>query len=114
MIAEHAQWPPPAGGVSTEAGIAMWDDMEKTGRVKVASHLSDWLEERRMYHRKDGKIVKIKDDLMSATRMLFMMRRYAQAVGLGGTAAPRQPATLARDVHFDVFNPGDTMDVFAQ
>jgi len=111
MLPEHAQWA--EGGVSTEAGIAMWDEMEKTGRVKVASHLSDWLEERRMYHRKDGKIVKIKDDLMSATRMLFMSRRFARAVGLGGTAAPRQPSMLARGVDFDVFNPGDSMDVFA-
>ncbi len=32
-----------------------------------------------MYHRKDGKIVKLMDDLMSATRYAVMMERYASA-----------------------------------
>ena len=30
-----------------------------------------------MYHRKDGLIVKMRDDLMSATRYAMMMRRFA-------------------------------------
>ena len=30
-----------------------------------------------MYHRKDGLIVKERDDLMSATRYAMMMRRHA-------------------------------------
>jgi hypothetical protein len=51
----------------------------QTGRFKVAASLSDWWEEFRMYHRKDGKIVKERDDLMSATRYAVMMIRYAMA-----------------------------------
>jgi hypothetical protein len=47
-----------------------------TGRFKVASHLKDWFEEYRNYHRKDGLIVKVRDDIMSATRVGFMMRRF--------------------------------------
>ena len=81
MLPEHATWPD--GGVSTDAGIAEWDERERTGRLKVAAQLSDWFEERRMYHRKDGKIMKIKDDLMSATRIGLMMKRFARQVPLG-------------------------------
>ncbi len=100
MLHEFAQWE--SGGVSTDAGITEWDEREKTGRLKVAAHLVDWLEERRFYHRKDGKIVKIKDDLMSATRVGLMMKRFAKNVTLGfGASNRRGLVTVARDVHFD-------------
>lgn len=101
MLPEHATWPD--GGVSTEAGIAEWDEREKTGRLKVAAHLSDWLEERRFYHRKDGKIVKIKDDLLSGTRIGLMMKRFARNVTLGSPAPRRMGASIAQGVDFDVF-----------
>lgn len=65
------------GGDSTEAGITMMFDRMQTGRLKVAKHLEDWFSEFRLYHRKDGLIVKANDDLMSATRMMLMMLRYA-------------------------------------
>ena len=41
------------------------------------SNLSDWFEEFRMYHRKDYKVVPIRDDLMSATRYAFQSQRFA-------------------------------------
>jgi phage terminase large subunit-like protein len=85
MLHEFARWED--GGVSTDAGITEWDIRERTGRLKVAAHLGDWLEERRFYHRKEGKIVKIKDDLMSATRVALMMKRFAKPVPLGGAVA---------------------------
>jgi hypothetical protein len=50
------------------------------GRFKVFKHLNDWFEEFRLYHRKDGKVVKEMDDLMSATRYAVMMLRYARSV----------------------------------
>ena len=43
-------------------------------------HLSDWFEEFRLYHRKDGKVVKEGDDLMCATRYALMMLRHAQTI----------------------------------
>jgi hypothetical protein len=49
----------------------------QTGRFKVASHLSDWWEEFRLYHRKDGLIQDINDDLLSATRYGVMSIRHA-------------------------------------
>jgi phage terminase large subunit-like protein len=87
MQHEHTAWED--GSMSTEAGLMEWDEREKTGRLKVAAHLSEWFEERRFYHRKDGKIVKIKDDLMSATRMILMGKRFARPVPLGGVARSR-------------------------
>lgn len=57
--------------------MLMLERME-TGRIKVAKHLNDWWEEFRLYHRKDGKVVKERDDLMSATRYGMMMLRAAE------------------------------------
>lgn len=65
------------GGNSVELGITDLIERMQTGRFKVFSHLKDWFEEFRLYHRKDGKIVKLRDDLMSATRYASMMKRFA-------------------------------------
>lgn len=101
MLPHHATWPD--GGVSTEAGILEMDERMRSGRFKVAAHLSDWFEEYRFYHRKDGMIVKIKDDLMSATRIGVMQKRSAKAVGLGGHVGLMATATTATGTDFDVF-----------
>jgi phage terminase large subunit-like protein len=101
MLPAHATWPD--GSVSTEAGILEMDEREKSGRLKYAAHLSDLLEERRFYHRKDGQIVKMKDDIMSALRTAIMMKRFARAVGLGGMAAQRPTGIVATGTDFDVF-----------
>lgn len=66
------------GSIGFEAGLQMMIGRMKTGRLKVAAHLSDWWEEFRMYHRKDGLVVKERDDLMSATRIGLMALRYAE------------------------------------
>jgi phage terminase large subunit-like protein len=83
MLKDKATHPPAknepegAGGNSVEAGIIEMLDRMQTGRLKVFKHLNDWFEEFRMYHRKDGKIVKLDDDLLSATRYANMMKRFA-------------------------------------
>lgn len=66
------------GSNSVEAGLMMMLDRMQTERMKVASHLVEWFEEYRLYHRKDGKVVKERDDLMSATRYALMMLRFAK------------------------------------
>lgn len=104
MLPGHATWPD--GSISTEAGILEMDDREKSGRLKIAAHLSDYLEERRFYHRKDGQIVKLKDDIMSAARTGIMMKRAARAVLLGAGVAPRYADgsdRIAAGTDFDVF-----------
>jgi len=65
------------GGNGVEAGIAEMIDRMQTGRWKVFDHLEDWFTEFRLYHRKDGLIVKLNDDRISASRYAMMMRRWA-------------------------------------
>ena len=65
------------GGNGLEAGVTEMFDRMQTGRLKVFSHLTEWIEEFRLYHRKNGLIVKESDDLLSATRYAMMMRRFA-------------------------------------
>lgn len=83
MLEDKATHPPAegepegSGGNGVEAGVLDLLDRMQTGRFKVFSHLNDWFEEFRMYHREDGKIVKLDDDLMSATRYANMMKRFA-------------------------------------
>ena len=64
-------------GVGVEAGIFEMLDWMQTGRFKVFRHLNEWWEEFRLYHRDEGEIVAERDDLMSATRYAFVMRRKA-------------------------------------
>jgi phage terminase large subunit-like protein len=66
----------PDGGNGVEAGLQDMLQRMQLKKFNVFSHLSDWFEEFRMYHRKDGKVVKEADDLMAATRYAYMMRRY--------------------------------------
>jgi hypothetical protein len=49
------------------------------GRFKIFSTLTHVLQEYRQYHRKEGKIVAIRDDCMSAMRYCFMSRRFGVA-----------------------------------
>jgi hypothetical protein len=50
----------------------------QSGRFKVFKHLNDWFEEFRLYHRRDGRVFKEGDDLMSATRYAIMCLRSAR------------------------------------
>jgi hypothetical protein len=79
------------GGNGVEAGLMMMLDRMQTGRLKVARHLNDWFEEFRLYHREDGKVVKLADDLMSATRYGLMMLRHA--------AVPKKPQSKLLPAH---------------
>jgi hypothetical protein len=93
------------GGNSVEAGLLEMGQRMTTNRYKVARHLieGDWGEEFRFYHRKDGLIVKERDDLMDASRIAVMMKRFSRAVQLGGKRNKRREQTVAADVDFDLF-----------
>jgi phage terminase large subunit-like protein len=65
------------GTNGVEAGISEMLDRMQTGRLQVFKHLSQWFEEFNIYHRKEGLIVKLNDDLLSATRYGMMMKRFA-------------------------------------
>ena len=81
MMPFHFENPPALGekkgGNSVEAGLMEMLTRMEQGKFKVFNTLYDWFGEYRMYHRKDGKLVKLKDDLMSATRYAVMSLRYA-------------------------------------
>jgi phage terminase large subunit-like protein len=76
MLPEHATWQ--GGGVGVEAGLVELYERMTTGRFKVFSHHGEWFEEKLNYHRDEaGHIVKLNDDLLSATRYAYMMQRAA-------------------------------------
>ena len=81
MMLEHFTNPPALGhnkgGNSVEEGLMDMLQYMEQGRFHVFNTLVDWFEEFRMYHRKGGKVVPFKDDLMSATRYAVLSRRFA-------------------------------------
>jgi phage terminase large subunit-like protein len=94
MLKEHAHYKDERGNHVDPALIEMLEWM-RTGRFKVVRSLSMWFEEKRMYRRDDGQVIKMKDDLISATRYAFMMRRHAipkpsenQSVGSQAPSVP--------------------------
>ena len=83
MLPFHFENPPALGekkgGNSIEEGIMSMLQRMEDGKLRVFSTLGDWWQEFRMYHRKEGKIVPLHDDLMSATRYAVMSSRFAVA-----------------------------------
>jgi hypothetical protein len=61
---------------SLEGGVKEIDLRERNGKWKVGRNCICYLEERRLYHRKDGEIVRLRDDALSAARYGAMMRRF--------------------------------------
>lgn len=86
MLAEHATHE--AGGNGVEAGLLDMLERMESGRFKVFSTVTDWFDEYRLYHRKDGKVVKEFDDMISASRYALMMKRKAKV-------RPKQQVTAA-------------------
>lgn len=93
MLRDYAQYPD-ARGNSREAGLIEMYEYMRTGKFKVFSNLSQWFEEKRMYHRKDGLVVAKYDDLLSATRYAFMMRRFAIVKPPLAPAKPRHSGPI--------------------
>lgn len=78
------------GTNGVEAGLMEMLQRMEQGRFKVFSHCTDWLEERRMYHRKKGKVVKEKDDMISASRYAMMMLRFAKVKPVKSKPVPKR------------------------
>jgi phage terminase large subunit-like protein len=90
------------GSNATEIGVLMMYERMKSNRFKVFKQCSDWFAEYRMYHRKDGMIVKQNDDLLSATRMAVMMRRIAKPVLFYGDPRSQARSTpMAKGLDMD-------------
>jgi len=85
-----------SGGVSLESGVMEMLERMKTGRLKIFSTQSGVFEELRMYHRKDGRIVPFKDDLISAMRYAVLSLRHARI-------KHSQPRQYEADSSFNIF-----------
>ena len=79
MVPVHATHA--SGGNHVEPGIIDMLGRMKTQRLRVFEHLDEWFQEFEAYHREHGLIVKLDDDLMSATRIALMMLRFARPPG---------------------------------
>ena len=77
-VREKLRLLPTHAPMGVEFGIMEMLDRMLTGRLKVFSHLAEWFDEFRLYHRKDGMIVKKEDDLLAATRCGIVCLRHAR------------------------------------
>ena len=67
------------GSNSVEEGIQQMLVAMEEGKFKIFNTLGNLLSEYRQYHRKDGKIVAMRDDSMSALRYCYQSRRFGVA-----------------------------------
>ena len=71
------------GGNSVEAAILDMLDRMRLGRWKVFNNCTTWLKEKRIYHRDlKGKIVRMHEDCICASRYAAMMIRHARTVSV--------------------------------
>lgn len=101
MLPEHSTFED--GGYSLEAGVFEIDERARNGKLRFARGLNDLREEWNNYHRKDGKIVTVLDDVLSALRQVIMMKRMARAVQMGFSYNKKRSNPMASDVDFDLF-----------
>ena len=65
------------GSITVEPGIFMINERMRDGRWKVFESCLEYWREHRMYHRKEGRLVKSNDDCMDAARYgAVMLPRY--------------------------------------
>jgi phage terminase large subunit-like protein len=107
MLAKSARYPKVPGEEHDKGGAQPVEPIVdeilqrmQTGRFKIFANLHPWFEEKRSFHRKDGRIVAKRDDILKATFYAVMMRRYAVPLtafrsGIVSQAPSRPIATTA-------------------
>ena len=102
LLREHFTNPPQngmkegSGGISVEAGVMEMLTRFQTKRLKIFSNQSKILEEIRLYHRKNGKIIPMNDDIISALRYAVMSLRKARTRNT-------EPMQIQSDSSFNIF-----------
>ena len=91
MLPDHAQFLPSTDSTETrtsltsvEAGLHEMLTRMETGRWKVFRTCQGWIREKAIYRRDKGKLVKVLDDHMDASRYGMMMLRYAKTAPIAG------------------------------
>lgn len=99
MLSKSARYPKAPGEEKDKGGPQpvepIVDEMLErmsTGRFKAFAHLSDFFEEKRSYHRKDGKIVDRRDDVLKAVMYALMMKRYGVSLSSFGRTRSSPPS----------------------
>jgi hypothetical protein len=86
----------PDGTKAVESGILEINDRMRTDRFKVFNTCEEFFREMRLYHRDDGKLKKMNDDVMDAARYgAMMIRRYGVPAGGKRHARPRKKKRFA-------------------
>lgn len=69
----------PGGGVALEPALTLMQEAFAARKLQVASHLHEWLDEYCSYERDEkNAVIKVRDDLLDATRYAFLMRKHAR------------------------------------
>ena len=109
MLAEHATLP--GGGVGLDASFELLQQAISNGKLKINRHLIDlWDEIAGLERDEDNKIIPSRDDLLSALRYAFLMRKHAREVSersggvFAGLYADRTPR-MASGLTFNLFDP---------
>lgn len=84
MLGKSARYPRKEGKEETGGSQRQWPIIEEIkireqeGSLKIFKTCTEYLEERRNYHVKDGKIVSKRDDTLKSVFYAIMMLRYAK------------------------------------
>jgi hypothetical protein len=72
------------GGNGVEIGLHWMLTKMQEGKLKVFSTCRKWLQEKATYHRKDGKVIALDDDMISASRYaLLCLDRFGETGSAG-------------------------------
>ena len=97
MLRSHAE--NQGGGYHVEPAIEEMQGYMKRSAFTIASHMSELAEELLNYHRdEDYKIVRLRDDLISAVRYAFMMRRQGRVLN-DCEVYGRAPGVASADIY---------------
>lgn len=91
MLPERASFHDGRGN-GVEAGVMEMAQGFQKGKIRVFKSCSEFFEEYRSYHRKDGKLVKLREDIISAVRYAYMMQRFAKQI----EEQPKKPDRYSR------------------
>jgi hypothetical protein len=85
-----------------------------SGRLVVRSNLTEFFDEYQGYHRVNGAVNKVDDDILSATRVLCMAIRHAQTKDrfYGWHADPRSRPPSERYAKGSMSHPGGHFDLW--